>query len=151
MQLISLHHKKLHWMYYNWLNFPVNLQLMTQAKGRASYYNWLNFLVNLQRSRVHWRGSDYYNWLNFPINLQPSCRSLQTTSNYNWLNFLVNLQPINNFYICYRYYNWLNSPVNLQSLYILNNQFLSETNAKSAKLCFYNLYVLPDGLWFFCS
>lgn len=25
-QLISLYNKKLHWMYYNWLNFPVNLQ-----------------------------------------------------------------------------------------------------------------------------
>ena len=57
-------------LYYNWLNFPVNLQQRTYSLHCLRHYNWLNFPVNLQRTCDSPEGSIYYNWLNFPVNLQ---------------------------------------------------------------------------------
>ena len=70
MQLISLQHKQSHWMYYNWLNFPVNLQLTAYSVVTIIDYNWLNFPVNLQQICLAIQLVIYYNWLNFPVNLQ---------------------------------------------------------------------------------
>ena len=55
---------------YNWLNFPVNLQLWSIIAKIAGDYNWLNFPVNLQRAQSLRALETNYNWLNFPVNLQ---------------------------------------------------------------------------------
>ena len=48
---------------YNWLIFPVNLQLNTKKHALTIYYNWLIFPVNLQQSASVYGLQVNYNWL----------------------------------------------------------------------------------------